>query len=355
MYEIDFLPVESESGQGSKSGDAIAVRFTVDSTGREAVVVIDSGYTAIGDDMVEHIGQYYSGNRVDLVISTHPDADHLNGLATVLEELDVEELWVHQPRNHRTDVSDFSNIEALDNLLEVARRRGVTVTEPFTGQAKFDNQLLVLGPTTAFYRELLDEHLAEVRAGGTRDLSIALPSALSKALSLAGSAIDRALTYLPVETLTDEGETGPRNNMSTVVLLQVDGHRLLFTGDAGIPALEGAADIYEALFGSFANAPLKFIQVPHHGSKRNVGPTILNRMLGKPEAPHGSDVSAFISSAKASTKHPAARVVNAFSRRGCQVVATEAKNICSRHNAPDRPGWGPVEPLPPLDESADDD
>ena len=355
MYEVDFLPVESDSGPGSKSGDAIAIRFTVESDGREAIVVIDSGYASIGDNMVEHISRYYGGGSVDLVISTHPDADHLNGLATVLQELDVKELWVHQPRRHRTDVADFSNLEALDNLLDVAKQRGVTVSEPFAGANRFEHQLIVLGPTKVYYEELLDQHLEEERAGGSRSVAASISSAVSRVLGLAGSAIERVLSFLPEETLTDEGETGPRNNTSTVILLQVDGHRMLFTGDAGIPALEGAADVYEALRGAFADAPLTFIQVPHHGSRRNVGPTILNRMLGHPSAPHAAAVSAFISSAKASKKHPAAGVVNAFTRRGCDVVATEGRAICAPHLAAARPGWVSLAPLPPLDESADDD
>jgi beta-lactamase superfamily II metal-dependent hydrolase len=353
MYEVDFLPVESEAGSGSKSGDAIAVRFTVEGENRKAIMVIDSGYADVGDDMVSHITNYYNGSYIDLVVSTHPDADHLNGLTKVLEEFDVGELWVHRPRLHRADVSDFSNLESLDNLIVTAARKGVAITEPFAGESRFNEQLFVLGPTREYYEELLDQHLAEEREGA-RGLAASLQRAVSSAISLAGSALDSVLAYLPFETLTDEGETGPRNNMSTVLALQVDGRRLMFTGDAGMPALEGAADVYELIFGSFGQAPLRFIQVPHHGSKRNVGPTILNRILGEPGAPHSSDTTAFISSAKASKKHPSAKVVNAFTRRGCSVNATEGTSICHHLNGPDR-GWAVLTPIPPLDESLDDE
>jgi hypothetical protein len=37
MYEIDFLPVESENGPGSKSGDAIIIHFRRVPGGRERV------------------------------------------------------------------------------------------------------------------------------------------------------------------------------------------------------------------------------------------------------------------------------------------------------------------------------
>ena len=355
MYEVDFLPVESESGPGSKSGDAIAIRFTVASENREAIIVIDSGYSSIGDDMVEHIAAYHNEPEyIDLVISTHPDADHLNGLKTVLENFRVGELWVHQPRLHRSDVSDFSNLEApFDDLLNTARRRGVTITEPFTFEHRLGAQVIALGPTRQYYEELLGQHLAEVKSGEAATAA-SRSGVFSKVLSTMGSALDNVLALLRFETLTDEGETGPRNNMSIIVLLTVDNRRLLFTGDAGIPALTEAADAYEDLIGSFAQNPLTFIQVPHHGSRRNVGPTILNRILGEPAAPHGNP-TAFISSAKASNKHPSAKVVNAFSRRGATVHATEGKTINHNWQAPQRVGWGPMEPIGPLNEALEDD
>jgi beta-lactamase superfamily II metal-dependent hydrolase len=158
----------------------------------------------------------------------------------------------------------------------------------------------------------------------------------------------------PIETLTDEGDTGPRNNSSVITLLQVAGHRLLFTGDAGMPALEAAAERYEEIVGEFSEAPLRFIQGPHHGSKRNVGPTILNRMLGTMTQPFSTETVAFISSAKADEKHPSPKVVNALGRRGCKVCASEGEGISYSNDVPNRPGWNPITPLPPLPEDDDD-
>ncbi len=99
-------------------------------------------------------------------------------------------------------------------------------------------------------------------------------------------------SWLLVETLTDDGETGPRNNSSVITLLHVGGERMLFTGDAGIPALTAAASYYETIFGSFPAAPLTFFQTPHHGSRRNVGPTLLNRLLGSAQTPHAATCTA---------------------------------------------------------------
>jgi hypothetical protein len=52
----------------------------------------------------------------------------------------------------------------------------------------------------------------------------------------------------------------------------------LLTGDAGINGLTWAADWADSLGLPLQN--FSFVQIPHHGSRRNVGPAILTRLLG---------------------------------------------------------------------------
>ncbi len=121
-YEIDFLPVENAEGNSRKSGDAIAARLLLADGGRR-VIVVDGGFRGIGDNLVDHIHQLYHTDVVDIVISTHPDADHINGLERVLTNMNVRELLIHNPHNHVANVADFENIEAVDKLLDVASQR----------------------------------------------------------------------------------------------------------------------------------------------------------------------------------------------------------------------------------------
>ena len=90
-YEIDFLSV----GEESQSGDAIALRYgNLDGPRNEQrVIVIDGGFSDDGTALVEHIKRYYKTDAVDIVVSTHPDQDHVSGLAMVLEEMQVGQLW----------------------------------------------------------------------------------------------------------------------------------------------------------------------------------------------------------------------------------------------------------------------
>jgi len=147
-----------------------------------------------------------------------------------------------------------------------------------------------------------------------------------------------------IETLDDNGETNAENNSSAITLLRVDGKHLLFTGDAGIPALTNAAILLED--NKITHEKYFFIQVPHHGSKRNVGPTILNRLLG-PKIPEEQKNTkkkiAFCSCAiKGEPKHPSKKVTNAFLRRGAPVYKNQGKSLRQHEDAPNRTGWIPA-------------
>lgn len=346
MYELDFLPVESEDGGGTKSGDAIAGRFWLPD-GSPRTLVVDAGYSAIGEDIVDHIRSFYGTERVDLVVSTHPDADHLNGLLHVLEDMDVGELLVHQPRNHLApdEVKFFSNIEKVDAVIKAAVSRGVTVTEPFVGLTRWDGLFRILGPSIGYYETLIAQHVTAERTG-TAD-KIRAAKALTAALAKGSDLLHRVLDYLPIETLEENPETSSRNNTSTVIFVSDAQNRILLTGDAGVPALSRAADEYERLIGSFRTTSLDVLQVPHHGSRHNMSPSLLDRVVG----PKGSasNVQAIISSAKASSKHPSPKVTNALLRRGAHVVATEGRTICSQEGL-SRAGWTPAPCVEPLDE-----
>ena len=339
MHEIDFLKVGAEG----KSGDAIALRFAYQ--GRWVVVVIDGGFVDVGAELVEHVRRWYETNHVDLVISTHPDGDHINGLTPVLEGLDVDELFIHLPRQHRSDVSDWG-AEAVDDLVRVARRHDVTVTEPFTGETRFGGILTIAGPTSEYYESLLDAaRLGAVKAAAaSRGLGAAVGVALHKLAS-------QAVEVLPIETLTDLGETSESNNSSVITLLTIDGERLLLTGDAGIPALTNAADYIDAH--PSPTLPFKHFQAPHHGSRHNVGPTILDRLLGPETGLKRGHAS--ISASDKAPKHPSPKVANALLRRGYPAYTNEKVGVHFPYGVPDRPGWTPIAPLPPLDESGEED
>jgi beta-lactamase superfamily II metal-dependent hydrolase len=108
----------------------------------------------------------------------------------------------------------------------------------------------------------------------------------------------------------------------------------LFTGDAGKTALHAAAD-YAAGIGVPLTG-LNFLDVPHHGSRRNLSTSVLSRING---------TTAFISASPGSSKHPSKKVVNALKKSGARVFKTNGGTIRHHHNAPNR-GWSGLQEEP---------
>jgi len=160
MYEFDFLPV----GDGDKSGDAIAVRFTLPDgwDEQEYVCVVDGGFLDDGQALVDHIGKYYGTNHVNLVVSSHSDSDHINGLSTVISKLEVDELMMHRPWLHNSDIArSFTgsrvtnlampealrkSLESAQTLEQLAIAKGIPITDPLAGVSRFGGALTVVGP-----------------------------------------------------------------------------------------------------------------------------------------------------------------------------------------------------------------
>jgi beta-lactamase superfamily II metal-dependent hydrolase len=160
--------------------------------------------------------------------------------------------------------------------------------------------------------------------------------------------IEKVQRWIPetreIELLRDGGVTSPSNETSLVLYgVFSEPGRVLFTGDAGVNALTWAAN-----YADERGLPLRkfaFVQVPHHGSRRNVGPTILNRIIGPIQPTATQRFVAYISAPPNDDTHPRRIVVNAFIRRGGTVVATQGQNKLFYGGFPQRPGYVDVVPL----------
>ncbi len=350
FFEIDFLNVES-----SKSGDAIPLRYRID--GQTRIHVTDGGFQETGDKLIEHINKYYnSPSYIDAVIVSHPDGDHAGGLRTLFDEYQIGELWMLRPWLYADElINRFSRFTSTDNLEkrlkelypnlvaleDLAEQEDVPIREPFQGSQI--GAFTVMAPTKDSYldcvveSEKTPEAAKEALAQTTRDTF--------------GRIVEKAITFIRSawgEEIFSEEDTSPENNMSIIQYAVLCDQSILLTADAGRVALTEAVDY--APYAGLSLPGVDRIQVPHHGSRRNVSTEILDRLLGhllpsKPEK--GKEkFTAIISAAKKDEVHPRKAVKRAFIHRGAKVVSTEGKNIYTYNNAPNREGWGPVEPLP---------
>lgn len=352
-FEIDFLPV----GEGQSSGDAIAMRWE-NAHGQQQVLIYDGGTKDYGKALVQHVKTYYGTGHVDYVVNTHPDNDHAGGLLYVLENMTVGQLWMHRPWAYSSLIRDYfhdgritddslarrlqEKMSAAYALEQVAEKRGIPIFEPFAGERI--GIFTVLSPTEERYvHELLPEFekAPELKVVATAE------ALFDKTVAV----IERIAAHWNKEVLPDVVKTSAENESSVVMFALTRRGGYLLTGDAGIKSLRAAAEYAEGV-GYNLPSEVTFVQIPHHGGRRNVSTETLNLIVGEPlvTMPEKPTKTAFVSAAKAAPTHPKRIVTNAFVRRGFKVSCTKGRAIRHKSGYDGRAGWETLEPLPFYDE-----
>lgn len=352
-FEVNVLPV----GDESQSGDAIAIKFGNYSLNPDDynVVIIDGGFVETGERLVKAINEKYGTNRVDLIVLTHPDSDHVGGLRTVIEQMDVGELWMHRPWLHSDDIKTLAtdrnavrqltagglkkSLEAAYDLEQLALERNIPIIEPYQGLEAFNGVLTVLGPEEDFYHALVS------------DFGKSTATFTEKAKRLI-----REVWHYDELVDPEPNATSPRNNSSVITLFNFGEREFLFTGDAGVEGLTAAADYADDQ--GIDLRDVYYFQVPHHGSKRNLGPSILDRIIG-PIVERGVTIEkcSFVSAAvNGKPKHPSALVENALVRRGVQTCAPTrgSTHFFTSRDIPPYPNSGSITMLDLQEEHEDE-
>lgn len=351
FYEIDFLPIGDTT-----SGDAITLRYKVNGVSR--IHIIDGGYKSDGERIVDHVNTHYGSPRViDAVIITHPDRDHVGGIVTVLESFEVKEVWMNRPWLYAEELigrfAKYSNVGNLERVLREAypaiaeveslcEAKGVFIREAFQGD-KICSYSTILAPGKEQFLSLVTDSDKTPRENATSAINL-----LEKqGQGLAQSFLNFIAALWGDEYFPAEG-TSEENEMSVVQLIELCEQKILLTGDAGRKTLAEAA-VFRDKHGLCCPSSLNKIQVPHHGSRRNVSTEILDRWLGSklssPAGSEGCQRTAIVSAAINDEDHPRKAVVRGFIHRGCKVLETKGSTICVSHNAPSRQGWRPASPL----------
>lgn len=332
-YEIEMLNVGN--------ADAIIIRY-INKEGYEYVVVIDAGNKHDGKKVVDQINTYTNQKYIDLAICTHPDNDHIGGFFYIVENMKINEFWIHDSANH-VDVSEVRKAiseatltkkmnkitESIDNninLLDLITKKGISHKEPFTGVSHSHIPLTVLGPSISFYESLI-KNFRNVKQLFEEEKMLEYDEKEDYGLLWEMLNEDESLS----DSLDEDDDRSSENNSSTIIAFHPENSKkYLFTADTGPMALQEVVNLYPEW-----TKDLDWLDVPHHGSKKN-----LNSALIK----HFSPKVAFISG-KGKKKYPSIAVVNALKKVGTHVYSTSKAegNIIHKVEFEFRPGYGPVE------------
>ncbi len=350
--EIFFLPV----GEGTKSGDALVMQYGQDWS--KQIMVVDGGNLASGDNAVAHINRYFNNpSVVEHVVCTHQDGDHSSGLRRIIENFEVRNLWIHQPWlyaaqlvgafRHNWSANGLYNhlrndaFPIVASLCDLAEEHGVTLREPFAGLAI--GPFHVVAPNKDRFLSLVPQmdQTPQARTVTAADSVAALLKSLKEVV------LGKAEKW-GIETLGTpaEGATSVTNESSVVLLGSFDGgNRILLTGDAGVGALDDAVACAGAMGLNIVSPDL--VQVPHHGSRRNVSPAALDKILGARLYSDTSRRGLAVSSVSENAEgFPRKVVENAFLRRGYTCYSTKGSWLNMTYGLTKREGMGTPVPSP---------
>jgi len=314
-------------------GDCLLVQATT-AAGAATTIMIDGGRGRSYATWKPYLERLLGDRQVvDLLVVTHIDADHIEGVLSFLKDpkrnVVVSEVWfnghaqVLAVQQRQADIETFSPKQA-DDLSRTLKDLGITW-----------NRLVAGGPIC---RDTVEEpvsiglfEISVVTPSGTKlaavasrwDALIAEASNTNAVTAPSGLEVFGAPT-IDVEELAASRDIPDRaapNGSSIGLFIRANGHKMLLTGDCH------ADDLAEGLQGLGANnelpLELSIMKVSHHGAEKNTSKEALALVR--------SQVYAFSTDGQ-HRDHPDASVV-AKILKSSSVRKVLAFNYCSKRSA----------------------
>lgn len=140
-----------DTGTVSTAGQKLKVYFLDVGQGASQLLVTPSGKTMLIDAgnndkeqvMLDYMKQYHI-SKLDVVIGTHPDADHIGGLDKVIDQIPVETIYMPKVQ---------SNTKTFESVLKSIKNKGLKVKTAKAGLSwDLDDEVHVdmLAPTRSY-------------------------------------------------------------------------------------------------------------------------------------------------------------------------------------------------------------
>lgn len=310
------------------------------------LILVDAGNYGDGDNVLKHIRKYYEKPRIDLAIVTHCDKDHYGGFVRMLEKIQngdddsvlISNFWINDPSKHGINADDVKWVKTQNtvnerlksvytvnnglNLLDLIKTLRIPSQQCFSSldfdrndfypqKNKLYDCITIVGPTENYYESQILDMRNQLHA--IVESSESLTSLSNESAKYIDDASD---------------DISSHNQTSIIFLIELNGKKYLFTGDAG-----------EDAFGNicFTHKPLMknvyWLKVPHHGSDHNLSSELIAEMN-----PH----VAYISTER-EEHYLSQTTVDALKAVGCRVYSTHVHGNMLHHG--NRHGYTTAEPL----------
>jgi beta-lactamase superfamily II metal-dependent hydrolase len=337
-FVIDFIYVGD--------GDGIVI-WGRNPNERDFVFFLDGGNQEFGTKIVQHykkwIKPYLYENRTIAFINSHPHADHINGLIEIVKELGEEITWgiYNDPvkfisdelrrnikqsalRNEDADIDHlYKSFQKVQELNDLCERYNIKKIEALTDVFSY-NEIKIVSPSREFY---------------TSKVQLFTNIDFLKRVDYSNSTleVDETLESLkPCDIVDEKNDASPENLSATVIeLIDSSNKRYLLTSDAGVESFDDMEK------NGFNTENLNIVQLPHHGSRRNISTNWIAKFAPK----------MFIISAQGNKKHPRKAVLSCIKKNlvNCKTYSTHKNKgtisyTTNKSIFPNR-DWGNAEPL----------
>lgn len=247
MHKISFL----QAG----NGDCIHI----ESEGHH--VIIDSG--EVCPQLVSVVdGIQRAKGKIDLLVITHYDSDHIKAIISILESLKVEERkrLIKKVWFNATKVGFYGNEQQLSAQDATKFSRLL-----------MDSEVKWVSDLKAGMSEKIGDDLTlELIDGG----EIYKPTGEGKLLGNEKKDWDTSFEELEKYLDDDVLDTSKTNAQSAIIVAHIHGKTILLPGDATPEKLSKALNVY----GKGEPMTFDMVKLPHHGSYKNVTQQILGKI-----------------------------------------------------------------------------
>jgi len=300
-FIIDFLYVGD--------GDAIVI-WGRNPNESDFVFFLDGGNQENGKKVVEHYRKWIEPHLYEkrklAFINSHPHADHINGLIEIVKELGDEidygiyndpvkfisdelrhNIKMSAKRKEDDDIEHlYKSFKKVQELNELCEHHNIQKYEALSDVINY-KQIKIVSPSRKYYNDKVQIFT---------NIDFLKKYDFTKSYS---EVDEESELQKPCIIVDEKNDASPENLSSTVIeLIDSKNRRYLLTSDAGVESFNDMES------NGFTTENLTFVQLPHHGSRRNISSTWLGKFAPK----------MFIVSAEGNKKHPRKAVLSCIKK-----------------------------------------
>ena len=237
----------------ARQGDCIWVRCKSD---RVVNIVIDAGPSTFKRgfiNLVEKIEKHKE--KIDLLIFSHIDDDHIKGCIQYLEKNDktiIEKVWINGSGSSVYLNGQEHSANNISNHVSLMKQKNISMETPILEGKEYSfngGRIKVIGPKMGTMLKVAEK--------------------IEKQMEHSGGKYIGDISHVEDKYEADSSDT---NKASIIAVLEFEDKKILFTGDST------AENIIEAVDKYYPQGKFEMVKLPHHGSSRNISRELIKKL-----------------------------------------------------------------------------